>query len=435
MRSNQNGIFMKNTSKFPLGLNLFPILVVLLVSCFQIEGQAINETGKINGDIAINFKEEKLSAKLKYDYIAVEESESVIKFYLADNFKVLNVKCRLCQSYNIDVQSKPESSLLINLRKPLNKGERLVISIDYEGSLKNIYKKEHEFLELGLDNFWFPIHKNIGGFSFLYRINVKTDEPDFGLASNGRVSRRGKNWLIESKVPDYDIDLVLSRDFRFSSYQKDGYNLQVVSKNLPEETPDTLLANLREILEFYNSSFGIGNPQREVTAVLRPFPEVAGQGGYFRKGYFILPKFDDPNAYFFSVAHELAHYWFIHADRQNAWLNESFAEYSAMLALRQKRGVQAFNEILEQKKKNSVNLPAIYGFDRNKNPQQSTKVLYIKGPVKLNELEVELGEQNFMNFLREAANAKVKETDELIKLLARVSNQKMAENFLQKLKK
>ncbi len=97
-------------------------------------------------------------------------------------------------------------------------------------------------------------------------------------------------------------------------------------------------------------------------------------------------------------------------------------------------GVQAFNEILEQKKNNSVNLPAIYGFDRNKNPQQSPKVLYLKGPVKLNELEIELGEQKFMNFLREAANAKVKETDELIKLLARVSNQKMAENFLQKLK-
>ncbi len=61
-------------------------------------------------------------------------------------------------------------------------------------------------------------------------------------------------------------------------------------------------------------------------------------------------------------------------------------------------------------------------------------VLYVKGPVKLSELEGQLGEQKFMNFLREAANSKVKETDELIELLARVSNQEIADNFLQKLK-
>jgi hypothetical protein len=314
------------------------------------------------------------------------------------------------------------------------KGERTVINIDYEGSLKNLYKKEHEFLELGLDNFWFPIHKNIGGFNFLYRLNVKTDAPDFGLASNGRVSRKGKNWQVESKVPDFDIDLVLSRNLKFSSYQKDGYNLQVASKNLPEETSAKLLSILKEILEFYNSSLGSDNPQREVTAVLRPFPENYGQGGYFRKGYFILPKYEDPNVYFFPVAHELAHYWFIHADRQNAWLNESFAEYSAMIALRQKRGVNAFHEILEKKKKSSANLPAIYGFDRNKNPKQSPMVLYVKGPVKLNELERQLGEQKFMSFLQEVAKSRVKETDKLIELLAQVSNQEIADLFLRNLK-
>jgi hypothetical protein len=420
--------------KFTPKVNFFRSFIILLTICFRVEGQIINETGKINGDITISFKKQSLSAKLKYEYVALEDSESVVKFYFDQNFKILNVKCRSCQAYRVDVESKPESSLLITLKKPLIKGERLLINVDYEGSIEKIYRKEHEFLELGLDNFWFPIHKNFSGFKFLYRLNVKTDEPDFKLASNGRVSKKGKTWLVESKVADYDIDLVFGRNLKFSPYQKEGYNLQVVSQNLPEETPAALLADLREILEFYNSSIGEENPQREVTAVLRPFPEISGQGGYFRKGYFILPKIDDPKRYFFPVAHELAHYWFIHADRQNAWLNESFAEYSAMLVLRQKRGIQAFNEIFENKKKNNVNLPAIYGFDRNKNPKQSPMVLYVKGPVKLNELETELGEQKFMHFLREVAKAKVKETDQLIDLLARVSNKEVAEAFRLKLK-
>jgi hypothetical protein len=408
-------------------------LTLYLFFCFQVNGQSTGE-GRISGEVTINLQQELLAAKIKYDYVATTESEPVVKFYLEENFNVRKVKCDGCQSFNVDRQTKPAPTLLINLKKPLLKGERQTISIEYDGSLKEIYKKDLEFLELGLDNFWFPIHPGFSQFNFTYSLKIKTDAPDFGLVSNGRTTRKGRDWLIESKVADYDIDLVFAKNLKFNTYQQDGYNIQVVSKNLPEQTSAALLTNIREILEFYNASFNSGKPQRDVTAVLRPFPENAGQGGYFRKGYFILPKYDDPQIYFFPVAHELAHYWFIEAGREHAWLNESFAEYSAMIALRRKRGIEAFNTILERKTKNNVNLPAIYGFDRNKNPRQSPMVLYVKGPLKLNELEKMLGEPKFMEFLQRVVAAKVKDTDQLIEVLAQVASREVAENFLQKLK-
>lgn len=390
--------------------------------------------GKITGEVDINLKQEKISARLNYDYVASGETEAEIRFYLNDDFNVGKVKCRICKSFKFERKTERFPTLTISLAKPLQTGERVTIEIEYDGSLKEMYKREHRFLELGLDWFWYPIHPSFSGFDFLYRLNIKTDAPDFQMAGNGRVTRKGKNWLVESKAADYDIDLVLSDNLSFTRYNQNGYNLEVVSKNLAEEVPATLLENIRETLDFYNSAFGKNNPQREVTAVIRPFPEISGQGGYFRKSYFILPRIDDAKNLFFPVAHELAHHWWIGADQQNAWLNESFAEYSAMIVTRKLKGAAAFNEILERKKKLNQNLPPIYGFDRTKNRQQTPLVLYVKGALKLNELEMDLGEEKFLEFLRKVLDAKINNTDRLIELLAQFSSRATADRFLAKLK-
>ncbi|HUF04945.1 MAG TPA: hypothetical protein VMM38_12315 [Aridibacter sp.] len=408
----------------------FAVIAVLAV--FVLNHYA--NTGKITGEINLNLQEEKIFARLKYDYVATGEPESHVKFYLNESFNVKLVECARCRSFKFDRESERLPVLIIPLAEPLQKGERLMIEIEYDGSLAEMYHREFRFLELGLDWFWYPVHRQIGQFDFRYQLTVKTDMPEFQMAGNGRVVKQGKNWIIDSKVPDYDIDLVLSDRLLFKRYAQDGYDLEVVSKNLPEEVATELLENIRGTLSFYNSTFGKLSPQREVTAVIRPFPETSGQGGYFRKGYFILPKVERAEQFFFPIAHELAHYWWIGADQQNAWLNESFAEFSAMLAVRKLKGADAFNEILEKKKKLNENLPPVYGFDRSKNRQQSPLVLYVKGALKLYELEEDLSKERFLEFLRKLSEADVKDTDSLIELLAEFSSHEVADRFLARLK-
>jgi aminopeptidase N len=188
------------------------------------------------------------------------------------------------------------------------------------------------------------------------------------------------------------------------------------------------------MLDFYNAAFGSSNPQREVTGVFRPTPNVEGQGGYFRKGYFVFPKTEKVADIIVPIAHELAHHWWLRAGRQHAWLNESFAEYSAMLFLRKTQGAEAFQKLLEDKRARSVNLPPVYGFDRTKNRQAAPGVFYRKGAVKLRELESELGEQKFMEFLRQVIKANVQDTDALIAVLAQVASREVADRFLNSLK-
>ena len=412
-------------------MKMSALLVLVFSLLFSAETQA-QPLGKIDADVTINFAAETIAAKLKYDYVATEENESLIKFYLNKAFDVKTVRCRLCQSFNFDRTAEPRPSLLINLTEPLTKGKRLTLEIEYGGSLNGIYNRDHKFLELGLDNFWYPAHKNTSEFNFLYRVSVKTDQPNFQLVSNGRSERKTGGWLVKSRVPDFDINLVLGDGLSVKTYREGIYNIQLVSKGMPAEASTTLLTGMKEILDFYNSSFGALDRQREVTAVFRPFLEP--QFGYFRKGYFVLPQTDNVRDLLFPISHELSHYWWLKAGQQHAWLNESFAEYSAMLFLRKEQGLEAFLKRLEDKRKNSLNLPAVYGFDRTKNRQAAPGVFYRKGVVKLGELEKELGEEKFIDFLRQVAKARVSETDALIEILAQVSSREVADRFLLNLK-
>jgi hypothetical protein len=429
-----DGMLLKNfftPKKMPCLIVLYA-LALLLLSSLPAKGNSSTNIGKIEGDVVINFAAERLSAKLDYDYIATEENESVIKFYLNQTFDVKKVRCRLCQSFNFDRKAEPRPSLLINLKEPLRKGKRLAIEIEYDGSLKGIYRPDYKFLELGLDNFWYPAHRNTSEYNFVYRLSVKTDAPGFQLVSNGRAERKAGGWLVKSRVPDFDIDRVLGEGLNVKTYKQGMYNLQIVSKGMPDEASATLLTSMKEILDFYNSTFGSSDPQREVTGVFRPFLEP--QFGYFRKGYFVLPQTANARDLLFPISHELSHYWWLKAGQLHAWLNESFAEYSAMLFLRKQQGIEAFLKQLDDKKKRSVNLPAVYGFDRTKNRQATPGVFYRKGVVKLSELEKELGEEKFMDFFGQVAKAKVSDTDALIELLARVSSRDVADRFLLNLK-
>ena len=174
----------------------YAALFVLVFSLhFSTEAQA-QTLGKIDADVAINFAAETVAVSMKYDYVATEENESVIKFYLNKAFDVKTVRCRLCQSFNFDHQAEPRPSLLINLTEPLAKGKRLLIEIEYSGSLNGIYNRDHKFLELGLDNFWYPAHKNTSEFNFLYRVSVKTDQPNFHSLAMDEVREKPEaGWL------------------------------------------------------------------------------------------------------------------------------------------------------------------------------------------------------------------------------------------------
>ena len=300
-------------------------------------------------------------------------------------------------------------------------------TVEYEGPIT----VRDDFVELGLDDFWYPVDPHIGENEFRYDLDVVVEpgEPaGYQLVTNGVV--HGHH--VTSRVPDIDIDLILGRDL---DTVRNG-QLALVTKNVAPEIPRKLLADMRRVLDFYNSTFGAGDRERSVTGVFRPYPTREGQGGYFRKGYFVLAKLTDAEAMLPNIAHELAHHWWIHAGQQQAWLNESFAEYSAMMAMRRLRGQAFFDRAMEEKRHRAAAapLPPIYGFDRTKNRRITPVMLYVKGPLALGALEREIGEAKFLRLLRRTAQQRVTDTDRFVALVGEVASPRVAADFLQLLK-
>jgi len=85
-------------------IRLLSVLLGVFLSVLNVNGQPANDTGKIDGKVAINFAAEQLSAELKYDYVATEERPDTVIFYLNEAFDVKKVTCGLCDSLNFDRQ-------------------------------------------------------------------------------------------------------------------------------------------------------------------------------------------------------------------------------------------------------------------------------------------------------------------------------------------
>jgi hypothetical protein len=157
-------------------------------------------------------------------------------------------------------------------------------------------------------------------------------------------------------------------------------------------------------------------------------------GGYARPGLVVLGSIGDYSrreGIFAYVAHEFAHFWWTGApvDGWQDWLNEAFAEFSSMRAVRAKFGEQAYQTRLERKRQAVVGLPPIRGIDRQH--EHAYDVLYNKGTLVLLDLEQLIGEAAFNELLRRFVREPVRDNDMLLRLLTEVAGQEAADKLNQ----
>jgi len=114
------------------------------------------------------------------------------------------------------------------------------------------------------------------------------------------------------------------------------------------------------------------------------------------------------------------------------WLNESFAEYSALLILRELHSNEVFNSRIAIKINESENTPAIWGMSRN--DPHAQEVLYSKGVVLLNELEQKIGSDNFFELCRLRIANQINTTSDLLNLLNEIGGKEISNWLEQSLK-
>lgn len=321
--------------------------------------------------------------------------------------------------------------LRIYLPRKHPRNEKLLLRLKYSGPLKDWTSKwktnrvTWEWTELGLYSAWFPFNPDYGEFTYSVLVNVPDKHKVVGL---GEVSRTRERWLLVEKEKVNDIVVIASPRLKSSLVKKGELSITLHYVELNQVFKDYLRENVSWLLDNFQFWFG-GTSRKEIAIVVLPNFRVEG-GGYARKGFVVLCPEEKPNKESFRyIAHKIAHLWWMNAPSASweDWLNESFAEYSALMALRERFGDETFQEFLERKSERVKYLPPIFGLQRD--DQKAFNVLYDKGPVILGKLESKVGKETFIRILRESSTRKVRLTSEFLDVLSYISSAKNRDCF------
>jgi hypothetical protein len=260
---------------------------------------------------------------------------------------------------------------------------RLVLGDDGINSLSS------EWVELGLDSFWFPVMAD-----FAHEVNGRVRlllPAGYRVISSGTQSVRGDTVELVNTRPLPDFAFAASRSLRTTAQGR----ARTHDAGARPEMIARLLATADRCSSYLNVRYGARDPIQTADLVMAP----RSGPGYARQRYVVIsvglnesrvPPADSSGLTYF-VCHEFAHYWSIGANPSGAdnWLNEGFAESVSGRAVRELHGEAAWTRILESWREGAVGQGPIWTASSTGRPHAN--VSYRKAPALLAELESRVG--------------------------------------------
>jgi hypothetical protein len=396
------------------------------------------EVKQYNLDVKIDIELNKVDVKgtLLIDF----GTQDSITFYLWRNSRITSVSSnKMKVPYTFDTIKPLDLPFILNagimvVSNPKLGTEPQLITFEYHCDMqRNMVGFGKTFtdkwIEMGYYSAWYPVHEESR--NFISEVNVYIDN-EVNISGSGRVTKKHDYWQMSQPWESFDILIVASKDLKIKKIEKGNIHVETVYATFPKSDIDSIFAAFTDVLEFFNALYGEQNGDVYLKFIIDP---TEGTGGYGRKNLIRL-KVSNFSYYFkLGIAHELSHSWWYKADTKTweDWLNESFAEYSLLLYLRERIDTGLYNETLERYKQNSQNMPAIWGIDRTSERAYTT--LYEKGSLLLMELEKKLGKEKMAAFLRLLIDKSIDNTTDFLKVLEEFSSKEIQDWFESELRK
>ena len=323
--------------------------------------------------------------------------------------------------------------LVIDFAEPLPAGRSAALRISYEGKIEpdtwHTNEIRPDWAELGMYSAWYPYDQ--ASSSFTSRVAVKTEE-GYGVTGWGLVTRSGDRWVVTRDEPSWDIVVIAAPDLRVRRLGgNDSGSIEVCYAKLEPEQADRIASDAGRLLTTLGTWLGPASSK----SLRIVFVERKSGGGYYRTGFMTLiwdPNYQGLIQY---AAHETAHFWWGRgqATTWEDWLNESFAEYTALMVMREWYGDEVFAERLASYRKEAETAPPIWGLDRNHSAAHSA--LYRKGPLLLRELEQKIGESRFRDLLTALVARRVGTTENMLATLEELTSKQVRVAFEESLKR
>jgi len=419
------------------------ILLTALINALSLNilkgGDLIN-----NYDIflEINTDNQTIDAEIKLDINSSNFADDTLVFFLHKELSIISIEPNHSMSFNFLKEQECPYYYMKNAR-PLKiilkerNDKNFILHIKYQGPLKNIAWETTNMLttnwiELGNYSAWFPYNPEYGNFSYRVQLFI---EDGYKVSGIGEIKKTDDKWEIIQDQPINDIIIIASRELKSMKYIDEKYRIRIDYLLIKEEKVKELVEDAKFILQLYNDWFVSKNEQYTIVLV-PPFPN---RGSYFRKGFIAMlqpePGSESDITTFKLLAHEFAHDWWSGANTNNweDWLNESFAEYSCLMAIREKYGNEIFNDWINYKTFSSKFAESIIGHVNNIRTSNTTR--YDKGPIALYHLENMLGKIKFIEVLKKINECEITTTENLLNKIEELTSQKEREQFEKELKK
>ncbi len=358
-----------------------------------------------------------------------------IELHLNENYSIKNI-CDENNNSLLFFQNKENQLINLYLRKALGENESIKIRIDYEGIIKpmepfqdfivserssngdSIYIKPINFYEGNL--YWYP-QSILPEFSKA-KITIRLPKDYIAFATGKFVSKEVVGNSIKfnftSYIPTKHLSLMITENKDISVEQ--NRNIRIFfEKNTPI---NGLLEKIEKIINYYEEIIG-KLPYQSLDFY---FHWDNYKGGYSQAGFVILvnkhplifekrfsgehpldfPKYQD-----FYLAHEIAHLWCGQAlawlTYQDQWLSEGFAQFLAAKFIEHDLGKIIYENLLQRFSATAISKssfgPIILGRRLamlDKKNEAYGAIVYNKTAIVLKMLEDILGEEAFLNVLR-----------------------------------
>ena len=274
--------------------------------------------------------------------------------------------------------------------------------------------------QLPLGIAWLPLPRQWAGCAYTVHSIVRVKKPFIPLTPGDVVSRREDG--------DYNV-VDINKPVQFTTVQAGKYTIyddkrgervvRVATYGLPNQRAAKQLTDLAFALIDYYEYFLGPFPFNEFN-IIQVNAYGFGQappGTMFITNEAFTPLASEIDQMFSQginerFAHEIAHQYWAYVVRmpseEEQWLTESFAEYSAALALRKLKGEGSYNRLVAtwrgRAKDGASVAPIPYANRIQGDPRTSFierfALLYNKGPLLLYALHKELGDTQFLTFMK-----------------------------------
>jgi hypothetical protein len=347
-----------------------------------------------------------------------------------------------------------KDELLVSLPQaaPANKPFKIKFEIDGDFLIR---PSGDSYWQLGAGDSWFPQPLQNGQFYTIHS-TVKVKKPFVPFAPGETVSRReeGDYNVVENKIDKpVRFAVVQAGKYSYEEETRNGLTIRVATYAGKNARATKQLTNLAfTMIQFFEPFLG-PFPFKEFNIIeINEFGYgQAPPGTMFITQEAFNPTIETINQVFsrginHRFAHEIAHqYWgnaVKMASDEEQWVNESFAEYTASLLIREGKGKGEYKLMENTWKANANDAKALSSIatahrlkdvgNENDAFWDRTHLIYDKGAFVLSALHQEIGDKMFLSFLRnfQARFAwKLATTQDMIMILQQLTQKDYTEFF------